>query len=273
VTVFEAHQGGLPPLRAYMRELWRRRQFLVHMARAKLKGEHADTLAGKLWTLLNPILLAMTYFILVAVLLQAQSDSTLYLGSLLSALFAFYYTSNALRMGSSSVVGAGNLVMNTAFPRLLLPLSACASALLLFLPMLAVYAAFHLVAGFPLGPQLLAVPLILVLQTGLSAGLAMLMAVANVFVRDTGRALPYAIRLWLYLSPVLWTIDQVPESAVRIVQFSPLYPILATWHQVLIDGRGPDGWLLIQAGGWAFVALFAGAALFMYKERDFAVRL
>jgi teichoic acid transport system permease protein len=271
--VFESHRGGLPPMAPYFAEVWRRRQFLVHMARAKLKGQHADTLAGRAWTLLNPILLALTYFMLVTVLLDAQSTTTVYLGTLLSGLFAFFYTSNAIRMGALSVVGAGNLVMNTAFPRLLLPLSACVSALLLFLPMLLVYAVFHLAVGLPLGPQLAAVPLIIALQTSLCAGLAMLVAVANVFVRDVGRALPYALRLWLYLSPVLWTIDQVPDSAARVVEFSPLYPILVSWHQVLIDGEGPGGWLLAQAGAWGAVTLVAGTVLFLRKEREFAVRI
>lgn len=271
--VYEPHLHTLPPLRPYIRDLWGRRRFLVHLARANLKAQHYDTVAGQLWTLLNPVLLASVYFFLVAVVLQAQANTFEYLGSLLAGLFAFYYTRNTLLAGSKSVLAGGSLLLNSAFPRLLLPLSASVSAFLQYMPMLAVYAVFHVAAGFPIGPQLLTLPLIVALHAVFSTGLGVSVAVATIYLRDTTRLLPYATRVWLYMSPVLWSIEQVPDTVRPYLEANPIYPVLATWHQVLIDGRMPDPWLLGQAALWGTAAFVFGSLLFVSREREFAIRL
>src|SRR3954470_17418950 len=66
--VYEPHRVGLPPLRQYLRELWRRREFAYELSRTKLRAQHFNTAFGQLWLVLNPLLLAGVYFILVDIL-------------------------------------------------------------------------------------------------------------------------------------------------------------------------------------------------------------
>ena len=66
--VYEPHSIGLPPLRPYVRELWRRREFAFEMARTSLRAQHFDTVVGQLWLVLNPLLLACVYFLLVDII-------------------------------------------------------------------------------------------------------------------------------------------------------------------------------------------------------------
>ncbi len=70
--VYEPHRVGLPPLRPYLRELWRRREFAFEMSRTDLRSQHFNTVFGQLWLVLNPLLLACVYFILVDILRAAQ---------------------------------------------------------------------------------------------------------------------------------------------------------------------------------------------------------
>src|SRR5215210_3489096 len=66
--VYEPHTVGLPPLRSYVHELWRRREFAFELARTKLREQHFNTVFGQLWLVINPLLMALVYFLLVDII-------------------------------------------------------------------------------------------------------------------------------------------------------------------------------------------------------------
>jgi len=273
LQVFEPHTRRVPPLGPYLGELWRRRQFAVHLARMNLKAASYDTAFGQLWQVLNPLLLAAVYYLLLGVIVRGGRGDPDYLSVLLAGLFAFTFTRNALGLGATSIVSGGRLILNTAFPRALLPLSAVASALMLYLPMLGVYAVFHLIGGQPVGWQLLWVPLIVAIHTVFNLGLALVFAALTVYFRDTSSFLPYLLRIWLYLSPVLWAVEDVPERIRPLLAVNPLFPLFGVWHEVLLDGTAPSPGLLGYAALWAVGLLVAGGWFFLTREREFAVRI
>src|SRR5215218_1880961 len=121
--VYEPHLVGLPPLWPYIREAWRRRAFAVELSRTKLRAQHVNTAFGQLWLVLNPLMLAGVYFVLVDIL-RSGSRGPEYFAHLVVGIFAYYYVSGAVREGVRSVTSGGRLVLNTAFPRALLPLSS-----------------------------------------------------------------------------------------------------------------------------------------------------
>lgn len=273
VTVYEPHMRGVPPLGPYLQRLWARRRFGVALARSDLKAQHYNTFFGQLWTVLNPLLLAGIYFLVIGLILGGRRGNPAYLGQVLGGLFCFYYTRNAVAFGAKSIVGGGALITNTAVPRALLPLSSVLSALLVYGPMLVVYAVIHVIGGYPVGPQVLALVPLVVLQTVLNCGLALALAAVTVYFRDTSSFLPYLLRIWLYLSPVLWRVDAVPEQLRPLVFVNPLTPLMMAWQQILLDGRWPERTLLLAAGGWAIAGLILGALFFLSREREFAVRI
>src|SRR3954469_20995698 len=146
--VYEPHRVGLPPIGPYIRELWRRREFAYELSRTKLQSQHFDTVFGKLWLVLNPLLLALVYFILVDILRRGHSPPGFF-AHLVAGIFAYYFVSGAVRDGARSVVSGGRLVLNTAFPRTLLPLSTVVTSLRRFLPTFLIYIPIHLASGLP----------------------------------------------------------------------------------------------------------------------------
>lgn len=270
--VFEARQRGLPPMRPYLAELWRRRQFAFYMARTELKGRHADTVFGQVWIVLNPVLLGLVYWFVVEIL-RGTSSPPGFVVFIFSGLFAFYFTRNSLGMGASSIVGGGGYVLNTTLPRAILPLSSVVTAFLLYMPMLGVYFAMHWFSGGPWGVQLVFVPVIIGIQAVLNLGLALGLSALTVYFRDTSSLLPYFLRIWLYLSPVLWAAGEIPERIRTFLYANPLFSLFTAWHQVLTEGRIPDGHHLAVASAWALLAFVVGTLFFVSKEREFAVRI
>jgi teichoic acid transport system permease protein len=274
--VYEPHRAGVPPLRPYITELWRRREFASESSRATMRSANTTTVFGQVWLVLNPLLLAAVYFFLVQVLSGGHHGMD-YFARLTAGLFSFYFVSGSMATGAGSVVGGGKLLLNTAFPRLLMPFSAVRTAFFRFLPTVPVYLFFHILAGkgFSLA-TLCALPFLFLLVV-FSMGLASFFATLQVYFRDTTSFMPYVTRIWLYLSPVLWTLDSIPHKFKKLTVFleilNPLFSLLGGFTEALVDGRIPRPSVWIIAAAWSFGTFIIGSLYFMSREREFAVRL
>ena len=270
--VYEPHRVGLPPLGTYLRDLWKRREFAVELARTNLRAQHYNTAFGQLWLILNPVFLGLVYFGLVEIIGRGNRGTD-FLAHLMLGLFAFRLVSTSVGQGARSVVGGGRLILNIPFPRALLPLASVLTAFMRFLPTLIVYAIVHAVAGLPVGFHLLWALPILALLTIFAAGAAMVAATAQVYFRDVSNFLPYFTRIWLYSSPVLYYAEEVPSRFKPIVAANPLYPLLSSLSDVVNLGEAPSAGMLAWGAGWAIAAFVIGALFFISREREFAVRL
>jgi ABC-type polysaccharide/polyol phosphate export permease len=270
--VYEPHRVGLPPIGPYVRELWRRREFAFELSRADLRTHHFNTVFGQLWLILNPLLLACVYFVLVDIL-RANTGGIEFFAHLMAALFVYYFVTDAIRQAVRSVTGSGGLILNTAFPRVLLPAASVITAFKRFLPTLAIFVPVYVIADLPFGPELLWLIPVFVLFLLLACGVAMLVAAGHVYFRDLRNFLTYALRIWLYGSPILYYAHEVPDRYEFLLVLNPLAPLLTAWSDVIDRGVAPDPTDLALGAGWAVALLLLGALFFMSREREFAVRL
>jgi teichoic acid transport system permease protein len=270
--VYEPHRIGLPKLRPYVRELWRRRSFATELAHTKMDAANTETVLGQLWLILNPLLLAFVYYLLVTVINPGKGGID-YLAHITAGLFAFYFVSTSLTTGANAVLSSGRLIMNTPFPKMLLTGSSTYTALRRFLPTLVVYFAIHLMADRPVGPVLLLLVPIFALLTLFALGLANVLATLQVYFRDTASFLPYIVRIWLYVSPVLLTAEDIRHKFRGLHVLNPLYSLLGAWTDVLDEAKVPGAGLWLQAVAWSVGMFLVGSVLFMSRERDFAVRI
>jgi len=275
VHVYEPHKVGLPALRPYFKALWQRREFAAEMSRTNIRAANTNTFFGQIWLVLNPLLLAAVYYLLVDIIAGggAKVGAGERFAHMCGGLFAFYYFSGAMTAGAASVVGGGKLLMNQSFPRMLLPLSAVRTAFFRFLPTLVVYLVIHLLMGQPLKWPMLLAPAFLIMLTVFAAGMGMIFAALQVYFRDTTSFLPYFVRIWLYMSPVLWFAEQAPPKFKGFIQYNPLYSLLGGWTDLLVKGHIPNHKLWLGAGFWAILAFVVGSLFFMSREREFVVRL
>jgi teichoic acid transport system permease protein len=270
--VYEPHRVGLPPLGAYVRELWRRREFAFELSRTTLRSQHYNTVFGKLWLVLNPLLLACVYFVLVDIL-RRRTGGIDFFAHLMAALFVYYFVNDTIRQAIKSVTGGGRLILNTAFPRVLLPTASVISALKRFLPTIAILIPVHFIADLPVGPELLWLIPVFALFLVLACGLAMLVAAGQVYFRDLKNFLNYALRIWLYGSPILWYASEVPDRYTFLLYLNPIAPLLTAWSDVIDRGLAPQAGDLALGAAWAAVLFVGGALFFVSREREFAVRL
>jgi len=268
------HRAGLPHVVSYFREVWRRREFAAEMSKATMRGANSNTFFGQAWLVLNPLLLAGVYYLLVTIIRQRHDPS--FFTHLTGSLFAFTLVQTAISTGATSVTGSGKLVLNTAFPRLLIPLSAVRTAFFRFLPTVPVYLVLHLISQRVWSPKMLLSLFFLLTMVVFSMGLAAIVATLQVYFRDTSSFLPYFLRLWMYVSPVLWAPEMLGSMSrwmQVVIQLNPMYGMLGGYTDLLQEDRFPPSYMWVTSSAWALGFAVLGFLFFMSREREFAVRL
>jgi teichoic acid transport system permease protein len=278
--VYRPHRAGLPPIGTYVRELWRRRAFVRELSRAELKAQNYNTAFGQAWLVLNPLLNAAVYFFLVDILSSSKGRAPNYITHLLAGIFAYTFFQSGVSQAAGSVVGGGKLILNTAFPRLLLPITQIVIAFFRFLPtvpVLAVIIWFNNRANISLH-MLWIVPdfVLLILFT---AGLGFVCATLQVYNTDFKNLLPYLLRLGMYMTPILWfvrdPVTHVLASGLRrhIATYNPLSPLFEIWSDAVVVGQASPLGTWLRAIIVSVVVFVVGFVVYVSRERDYAVRI
>jgi teichoic acid transport system permease protein len=277
--VYEPHRAGLPPLVPYFREVWRRRGFAFELSRTSMHAANTDTVFGQLWLVINPLLLAFVYYLLTDILGSGKHAPNFF-AVLTSGLFLYYYITGAMSAGTTSITMGGRLILNTPFPKMLLTVATVWTAFRRYLPTLIVYGVIHAIVIKTITWNALWMVPILFLATLMGLGLANIFATLQVYFRDTASFLPYFVRIWLYVSPVLWTIPKTLKGAPHLYQVvvgygwvNPMFGPVAVQGQALVEGIRPSLHFLAYDALWSVGLCVIGSLLLMSRERDFAVRL
>lgn len=270
--VFEPHGSNQVPLREYVRDLWDRRRFIEALANAELKGSRSNTVVGELWGVLDPLIQGAVYWFVFSVIRGSKGNSTEYLTMVIAGVFFFNLTRIALNDGGRAILKGRGLMLNSTFPRALLPLSAVWRGILEFLPAIPVYVLFHLALRAPLGPGIAMLPLLFLLQVLISTGLALILSTAIVIVRDTSNLLNYVMRMLLFITPVIYPVTSLTPTLRLILSINPLFAVFSA-YQIIVLGGVPSFGLIVQATLWAVGLMAVGIRVFRKYEHSFALYL
>lgn len=253
-------------LNAYLADLWSRRDFVWFLARGNIKARNASTALGLFWWVLNPLLLGMVYFLIFGLIFPSERD----IAYLLSGMFVFHFSSQALTGGANSILQNSKLLVNIKFPRLILPISFLVESTFGFLASIAVlYAIIIPIKGIWPGPEFALILLVLPLQLMFNLGLASAAARLAVPFRDINNLVPYLNRVWLYTSPIIWPLslleDNLSETAQSLLRLNPMFPMIAVYRTAFL-GYPLDSADLIASAVWAVVVGVIGVAAFVKYE-------
>ena len=273
----KATRSGLPQLRPYISEAWRYRAFAYYWSKADIKARNFETVLGRLWHFLNPLLFGVIYFIFVGIL-QGGLGNAERLALIVGNLYAWMFFSSTITMGVSSIQGSGAIMSQSAIPRVIMPAASALTALNLFGRSLVAYVPIHFLAGRGVHIEMLWLPVLAALTAAFGFGLSLLFAVLNVYIRDISRLLPHALRLWLYLSPVIWVYtDALGDDPLSVwARVNPMFSAMTAWTITLGGPLGAQPSVTSQIlvfSAWAFGALAVGFLVFASREDDFAVRV
>jgi teichoic acid transport system permease protein len=263
--------GKRPTLGRYVREIWRRRAFVVRVPIEELRAQHLNTALGNLWYLLNPVLLTATYYLVFGVVLNAHRGEENYITFLTIGIFSFYYTQRTVTSAARSITRNRGLLRSIYFPRAVLPMGSVISQTIALLPALVVVLTVAVLTGE--SPQLrwvLVLP-ILAGQALLNLGFSLIISRLAARYRDVVNLLTFAFRLLLYGSGVLYPVARwvSDDSGWRVLfDWNPLYDFI-TMQRYAVLGSEVSGTIVVSAAVWAMAALAAGTWYFLRGELEY----
>lgn len=251
----------------YFRSLWSRREFAWYLAMGNLKARNASTALGLLWWVINPLLLGLVYYLVFGILFASDRD----LSYLLSGMFVFHFTSQAMTGGANSILQNSKLLANIKFPRLILPIANLIEAGVGFLASLVVLYAVAIPGGSAnLNIHFLLILFIIPAHLIFNLGLSALTARLAVPFRDINNILPYINRLWLYLSPIIWPIEfmeNLSEPIQKVMLLNPMWSIVGVYRAALLGDPLEPGLILTSALVAIIVGLVGVGTFIKYESR------
>jgi teichoic acid transport system permease protein len=266
--------GARPPFWIYLRQVWRRRQFIYRLARVRIEAQNGQNRLGMAWVLLKPIIDAAVYGTVFGLFLMRGNIPDHYILFLVVGVFMFDFFSSCFTAGSKSITRNANLVQSLSFPRMALPMALVTEKFLEFIPMLGIIFATAIFSGLrPTTDWLLMLPIV-VLLTVFNAGVTMFTARLTVHFRDLTQLLPFVSRLLFYTSGVFYSLDLAfakNETALKIIDAQPIHEFLSLGRSVLLNEPGfnakPEFWL--YASIWAAVSIVVGSLFFWAAEERY----
>lgn len=262
--------GTQESLRDYLRAVWERREFMVHMPLNLLRSQNRNTALGNFWLLLNPLLQVAVYFAIFGMILGTDRGVDNFLGFLTVGLFTFRYSQKALTEVAGVLQRNEGLIRSIQFPRAVLPISTIIGQLIGFASALFVILATSLLTGeYPTWRWLL-LPGIVLLQTAFNLGAGLYLARVGYRTRDTIELLPHFFRLVFYTSGVMFSVEAFVDDALlrTVFDLNPFYDFvsLARWA---IMGSDISALAAASALGWSVILLITGFFYFRAADHEY----
>lgn len=223
---------------------WRYRHFIRTSIRNEFLSRIVGSRLGLIWIILHPLSQVLMYALVLSSVISARLPGIEgkfgYAAFLTAGILAWNLFSEILTRCLHMYIDNANLLKKIVFPRICLPVIIAGSSilnnLLLFAAILIVFAAI----GHIPGQAIVWLPLLMVLNIALAAGLGLLLGVINVFVRDISQAVTVALQFGFWLTPIIYSPSIIPESYRHLLGLNPMYYIVTGYQNALIFNTGPS---------------------------------
>jgi lipopolysaccharide transport system permease protein len=256
-------------------DLRTRGRLVRYLVGADMKRTHADTVIGQLWWVLDPLLQVAVFYLVFDIIFKRQiPDFLLYL---LATILAWKWFSTTLNDAMGSIVNRQGLIRQLPFPKIVLPTSSTLAGTVSFFISLSALLFVYPLYLSRLTPWVLLIPLIAFVQFVFTLALAVVLSAANAFYRDVSNTMGHVLRLWFYLSPILYDVGDLNGHHVltQLFHLNPFVTILESYRAVIWGtrtgpGTAPDfvglGVILLVS----IVLLVIAIAIFKRVEPSFA---
>lgn len=262
-------------------ELWNaiaeRRDLIRNLVARELKARYKGSVLGFLWSILTPLFMAGIYVFFLRLL----AGRGVPLEEIIIGVFAWQFTSACVTGGLTAITGNANLVKKVYFPRVVLPLAVTLANLINFALSLAaqffVILLLVWIRDVRLSVALPLLPVVALHHALFNFALAMLMAAANVYFRDTQHLVGVLLSAWFFVSPVMYNLSFVERAAQTLPRLAswyllnPMAFIITAYRAVtLADAAWPRGMAAGISAAIPFVMLVAAYAIYQRAQKNFA---
>lgn len=262
-----APRSGLVSLR--LREIWEYRELFYFLTWRDIKVRYKQTVLGAAWAIIQPLFTMLIFTLFFGKLAKVPSDGIPYPIFAYAGILPWTFFANAVTNSGNSLVGSSQLITKVYFPRLVIPGAAVLAGLVDFA---VAFGVLLLLMGYyrvvPTWHGLMFVPLV-ALTTLFALGVGLWMSALNVRFRDIRYALPFAIQLGMFVTPVIYPSSIVPDRFRWLILLNPLTGIIGAFRSALLGM--PFDWGALAVSTILAMAVFVFALYeFRRMEHQFA---
>src|ERR1700716_2164799 len=222
----------------YWRDLWRYRELFYVLAWRDVAVRYKQTVIGAAWALIRPFLAMVVFSVIFGRIANLPSDgSTPYPLMVFAGMLPWMFFSTSLSEASNSLIGNANLISKVYFPRLIVPTATIVVAFVDFLITFAILIAMMAWYQFLPGWQIMILPGFVLLAFAASMGPALWLTALNVKYRDFRYVIPFIVQLGLYISPVGFSFQVVPEEWRLLYSLNPMVGVIDGFRWSILGGQ------------------------------------
>lgn len=256
-----------------LKEIYSYREMIRSLVKRDLRGRYKGSALGFLWTFINPLFQLIIYTIVFSMIVRAENIDKFYL-FLFVALVPWIFFSSAIVGGATSILQQKEMVKKIYFPRQILPIAYVTSSFINMLFSFVIIFAAIIVSGVGVNfLALLCLPIIMIVEYILALGIALLSAALTVYFRDLEHILGIITMAWMYLTPIMYSFDMVPDNLKHIFNLNPMTPVILAYRDILYYTRVPNITTLMHAVILGGVVLVIGSIIFSKLQKNFVEEL
>ena len=252
-----------------VKEIWAYRAMIRSLVHKDLRGRYQASVLGFLWTFIVPLCQLAVYTVVFGYILPTTIENFhLYL---FVALIPWNFFSACLTGGASCVVQQQSQVNKIYFPREVVPIAYVTSSFVNMLYCEIVVFAVCILTGVHFSVAgLLCLPLVMLVEYVFALGVTMIISAVDVYFRDLEHILGIVAMAWMFMTPIMYDIRQVPAGLMPVFRLNPMTNIIAAYRDILYTGKVPDFAALGISLGIGILFLALGFVLFGKLKRRFS---
>jgi lipopolysaccharide transport system permease protein len=250
-------------------DLWAHRDLFYFLVLRDVKVRYKQTALGVAWAVLQPLLMMAVFSAIFGRLAGVLSDGQPYPIFVFAGLLPWNFFNQAVTNSSNSLVGNSGLITKVYFPRLVIPAAAVGAGLVDFAIAGVILFVMALYYGVTFGPTVLILIPLALLTTLFATTVGMWMSALNVKYRDVRYALPFALQIWMYVTPIIYPVTFIPARWRWLITLNPLSGMIQGFRSAIF-GRPFDWFAIAISTAITLGVLVCAIFEFRRMEREFA---
>lgn len=253
-------------------EIYDYREMIRNLVKKELRGRYKSSVLGFLWTFINPLCQIIIYTIVFSTIMRTGIEQ-FYL-YLTVGMIPWMFFSSSIQGGAMCIVSQQDLVKKIYFPREVLPIAYVTSCFVNMLFCFVVVFCILLVSGKGInGQALVFLPIVMIVEYVLALGFTMIVSACTVYLRDLEHIVAVLLQAWIYLTPIMYSIEIIPDSIMPIFKLNPMTSVIEAYHTILYYKEIPQVSELIEAFVVGAIAFVVGCVVFGKLQKGFVEEL
>tara|TARA_Y100001970_G_C14251483_1_gene872213 strand:- start:2666 stop:3502 length:837 start_codon:yes stop_codon:yes gene_type:complete len=235
-----------------------------------IKARYAQSVIGIGWAIIQPLFFMLVFTVIFGKLANIDSEGLPYELFSFTALVPWTFFSNAMADSANSLSGNLSLITNIYIPRIMIPLSSIVGKFIDFIISFVILLILLMFYGFFPNTKIITIFIFILLMFISSFGFGLILGTMAIQYRDIKYALPFGIQLFMYASPVAYSINMIPEKYQLVYALNPMVTVIEGFREIFLNTGNINIEMTVISFITSFIILIIGIIYFSKTERIFA---